>query len=83
MAVKPKPKQEVLQSPDPGWRVDILIQRIIDASLKRAVDNHPLTARLRQVGLDPSTLVRVAVKDQLKRDKITNVRSVIRALRRS
>ena len=33
-----QPKQ-VKVEPDPGWRVDILIQRIIDVSMKRAVDN--------------------------------------------
>ena len=27
MNPKPKPKTEVMESPDPGWRVDILVER--------------------------------------------------------
>ena len=77
-----QPKQ-VKAEPDPAWRVDILVQKIIDVSLKRTLDNHPLTARLKAVGLDVPAITREAVQKQLKRDRITNVRSVLKALRRS
>ena len=72
-----------LNPPNPAGRVDLLIERTIDLWMKRFVDNHPLTARLRQVGLDGSLIVRGAVKDRLKKERITDVKSLQRALRRS
>jgi hypothetical protein len=68
--------------PDTAWRVDLLVERSLDLIMNRFVDNHPLTARLRQVGLDASVLARGAVKDHLKKERITTVKSLRRALRR-
>jgi hypothetical protein len=78
--MKRNPKQAVL--PDPAWRVDVLVDRLVDLLMKRHIDNHPLTARLRQVGLDASLLARNAVRDKLKRERITDVKSLRKALRR-
>jgi hypothetical protein len=37
--------------------------------MKLNVDNHPLTLRLKEVGVDSSSIVREAVKDKLKTDR--------------
>ena len=68
--------------PNPAGRVDVLIERMLDRWMQRFVDNHPLTMRLRQVGLDTSSIVRDEVRDKLKRERITGVKSVMKALRR-
>lgn len=57
------------KKPDPAARVDVAIERMADLFLTAFVDNHPLTQRLRQAGLDVPDIVRTGVKDQLKREK--------------
>lgn len=77
MMKKPKDVQ-----PDPAWRVDVLVERTLDLWMQRFVDNHPLAMRLRQVGLDTSSIVRNQVRAKMKRERITDVGSLRRALRR-
>jgi hypothetical protein len=82
MKPKPKPQSRAID-PSPAGRVDVLVERVLDRLMERYVDHHPLAVRLRQVGLDSSAIVRGAVKDKLKRERITGVKSVMKALRRT
>lgn len=83
MNARPNPRlKQVEIAPNPAGRVDILVERIADLCLKRFVDGHPLTLRLKQVGLDGPAMVRNEVRARLKREKITDVKSLRKALRR-
>lgn len=68
---------------NPAWRVDVLVERLTDRVLERSVDRHPLVERLkREVGLDFGEIVRSQVTQHLKREKITDIKSLRRALRK-
>jgi hypothetical protein len=64
-----KPLLKPVQEPSPAGRVDVLIERLVDRWMKLNVDNHPLTLRLKEVGLDSSSIVREAVKEKIKTDR--------------
>lgn len=64
-------------------RVDVLFERIADLVLKRSIERHPLHARLKnEVGLDVALLLKNGLADTLKREKIKDLRSLRRALRK-
>lgn len=64
-------------------RVDVLFERIADLLLKRSIERHPLHAKLKdEVGLDVSSLLKNSLADTLKREKIKDLRSLRRALRK-
>lgn len=71
---------------NPAGRVDVLIQSTVDLFLKRFVETHRgyagLNARLKEVGVDLGTLARDEVSRRLKRERITDVKSLRRALHR-
>jgi hypothetical protein len=71
------------EPPNPAGRVDVLIERSIDLWMKRYFDNHPFVLHLKnRAGLDGPFLIRAAVSDRLKRERITDIRSLRKALRR-
>lgn len=68
---------------DPRHRVDVLLKRSAALLLERWVERHPLHGRLKlEAGLDVSGILQDSLSRGLKRERITDVKSVMKALRR-
>ena len=76
------PQPNPVEPMNPAGRVDLLVNRTVNVAVARWVDTHPLAERLKQVGLDVGFLIRGYVEHRLKKEKITDIRSLRRALRR-
>lgn len=67
---------------NPSGRVDVLMNRTVDLALKRFVEPHPLHERLKQVGLDFGEILREEISRGLKRAKVSDLKSALKAWRR-
>lgn len=68
---------------NPQYRVDVLLKRVAALLLERSMELHPLHRRLKQeAGLDVSAILQDSLASGLKRERITNVKSVMKALRK-
>lgn len=67
---------------NPAGRVDVLAKRVADLGVQRFIESHPIHARLKQAGVDIASIIRDSLDAALKRERITDMRSLRRALRR-
>lgn len=73
---------EMSKDINPSGRVDVLMNRTVDLALKRFVEPHPLHERLKQVGLDVGEMLREEISRGLKRAKVSDLKSALKAWRR-